>query len=85
MTTASAQTDETGATAEAALRRRIAYFIVAMIAMALLYSALSTSSEGICVGGGSAESGWLDGDGRPTDAAPTCVNVTFGPTACCGP
>ncbi len=64
-----------GAVVIARIRRLIYVAVLAGVA----YSILARGSKAGCPGGISADGGFLDANGDPSDIAPTCVSLTLSP------
>lgn len=64
----------------AAIIRRIRGMLLWSVGTAIVYSALSTASQGRCPGGVTGDGGYIDSNGDPTDVAPMCVNLTLRPS-----
>jgi len=59
---------------------RLRRLLVVGAAAALGYSLFMTSGKGYCPGGVSADGGFLDAAGNPTDTAPMCVYLDLHPS-----
>lgn len=65
----------------AAILRRTRSLLFCALGAAFAYSVLSFASKGGCPGGVTGDGGFVDADGRATEIAPNCVNVTLQPSA----
>jgi hypothetical protein len=65
----------------ASILRRTRSLLYSALGAAFAYSVLSVASKGGCPGGISADGGFLDAEGRPTETAQNCINVTLQPSA----
>ncbi|WP_165069838.1 hypothetical protein [Marisediminicola senii] len=61
---------------EVGMRRLLITAVVA----GLVYSVLGTAGRGGCAGGFSAQGGFVDANGIPTDSAPACVMMNLSPS-----
>jgi hypothetical protein len=64
----------------AAVIARVRRMVIGGAVLAFAYSSFAVASRGRCVGGVSGSGGFVDGDGMPTDTAPTCLTLTLGPS-----
>lgn len=54
--------------------------LVVALVSAFVYAAVLTSSKGYCAGGFDGTGGFVDAAGRPVDTAPSCLQLTLGPS-----
>lgn len=54
--------------------------LLTALGAAIVYGFVTYSSKSSCAGGFTGDGGFLDADGRPTDVAPSCVNLTMQPS-----
>lgn len=59
---------------------RIRRLLVLALAAASAYSVFTRGTKGICPGGFDGNGGFLDADGNATEIAPSCVQLTLGPS-----
>lgn len=64
----------------AAILRRTRSLLYCALGTGFVYSVLSVASKGGCSGGVTGDGGFIDADGRPTEVAPYCVDVTMRPS-----
>lgn len=60
--------------------RAIRALLIWAVLASFVYTALSHATKGICPGGFDGSGGFIDADGLPTDAAPTCLTVSLLPS-----
>ena len=65
----------------ASILRRTRCILFSALGAAFAYSVLSVASKGGCPGGITSDGGFVDAEGRATEIAPMCVNVTLQPSA----
>src|SRR5690554_2253930 len=54
-------------------------FVTLVLMTSVVYTFVSAGSMGGCLGGISADGGFIDNAGNPTSAAPTCVMIQLSP------
>jgi hypothetical protein len=59
--------------------RQTRSLIVWGLIWAIVYGIFTTASAGRCPGGVTADDGFLDADGQPTDVVPQCIRLTLQP------
>lgn len=59
---------------------RIRRLLILTLIVGVVYSAVTAASAGGCLGGVDGSGGFIDSQGRPTDVAPMCVQVTLRPS-----
>jgi hypothetical protein len=64
----------------AAIIRRIRGMLLWSMGTAIVYSTLSTASQGRCAGGVTGDGGYIDSNGDATGVVPMCVNLTLRPS-----
>ncbi|KAE8766122.1 hypothetical protein [Georgenia thermotolerans] len=62
------------------VRARVRRLVVTAVIAGFAYSGLSTASYGSCLGGTSADGGFADRFGNPTDVVPTCIDMALRPS-----
>jgi len=58
---------------------RVRRLLILTLICSLVYSALTTASRTTCPGGFDGGGGYLDGNGDPTEIAPTCLSLSLQP------
>jgi hypothetical protein len=61
--------------------RRTRSLLYCALGTGLVYGFLSTASRSFCPGGITDDGGFIDNDGRPTEVAQYCVDVTMRPSS----
>lgn len=64
----------------AAVVARIRRLVVAALIAGVGYATFAAASRAYCPGGFSADGGFVDAAGDPTDVAPQCISVTLRPS-----
>ncbi|WP_240642384.1 hypothetical protein [Microbacterium sulfonylureivorans] len=59
---------------------RLRRVLIVSLAAALIYPAFMRASAGYCAGGFDGADGFVDAAGRPVDEAPTCIQLSLGPS-----
>ena len=60
--------------------KSIRRLVVITLISAFVYSVALNASRGFCAGGISANGGFVDSTGHPTDSVPQCFQLTLGPS-----
>jgi hypothetical protein len=63
-----------------AILRRTRGLLFSALGAAFAYSVFSVASKGGCLGGVAGDGGLVDADGRPTETALNCINMTLQPS-----